>query len=223
MKQFICLGENTKKYITFAVPIEKEATRIDKNREEIKNMCYILPFIDSTRFMVSSLSNIVNNLSEGNHGIKCIRGHDDKKYDTFRIKYKYCDCFLEYTILKDDLIEYKYLCCNKNYQHKFDENLKERFFNTYKFSENDNNKFISLLRKGIYPYKYMDDWEKFNETSLSEKENFYNHLYIRDITDADYAHTKIVFKDSEVKHLGEYHDLYVQSSTLWLADEFENF
>ena len=100
MKQFICLGENTKKYITFAVPIEKEATRIDKNREEIKNMCYILPFIDSTRFMVSSLSNIVNNLSEGIHGIKCIRGHDDKKYDAFRIKYKYCNCCLEYTILK---------------------------------------------------------------------------------------------------------------------------
>ena len=44
---------------------------------------------------------------------------------------KYCDCFLEYKNFKDDLIEYKCLCCNKNYQHKFDEKLKERFFNTY--------------------------------------------------------------------------------------------
>ena len=43
---------------------------------------------------------------------------------------------------KDDLLEYKCLCCNKNYQHKFDEKLKERFFNTYKFSNHDNNKFI---------------------------------------------------------------------------------
>ena len=44
---------------------------------------------------------------------------------------KYCDCFLEYKNFKDDLIEYKCLCCNKNYQHKFDEKLKERVFNTY--------------------------------------------------------------------------------------------
>ena len=46
------------------------------------------------------------------------------------------------------------------------------FFNTYKFSHHDNNKFISLLRKGVYCYEYMDDWEKFNETSLPEKKNF---------------------------------------------------
>ena len=64
-KQFTCLGQNTEKYITFTIPIEKEVTIIDKNREEItKNIFYILQFIDSARFMVSSLSNLVNNLSE---------------------------------------------------------------------------------------------------------------------------------------------------------------
>ena len=42
------------------------------------------------------------------------------------IEYKYCDCFLEYSVFKDDLIEYKCLCCNKRYQWKFDEKLKER-------------------------------------------------------------------------------------------------
>ena len=64
-KQFTCLGKNTEKYITFTIPIEKEVTIIDKNREEItKNIFYILQFIDSARFMVSSLSNLVNNLSE---------------------------------------------------------------------------------------------------------------------------------------------------------------
>ena len=47
-----------------------------------------------------------------------------------------------------------------------------------------------LLRKGVFPYEYMDDWEKFNETSLPEKENFYSHLNIEDITDADYASQK---------------------------------
>ena len=55
-------------------------------------------------------------------------------------------------------------CRNKNCQRKFDEKLKERLFDTYKLSNHD--KLILLLRKDIYPYKYMDDLEKYNETSL---------------------------------------------------------
>ena len=106
-KQFTCLGENTEKYITFTVSIEKEVTRIDKNGEEItKNISYILQFIDSARFMASSLSNLVNNLSEGIHRIKCKFGHNDKKWEAGGIKYKHCDPFLEYTNFKDNLIEY---------------------------------------------------------------------------------------------------------------------
>ena len=71
--------------------------------------------------MASSLSNLANNPSEGIHRIKFKYGHDDKKCGTCGIKYKYCDCFLEYTNFKDDLIEYKYLCCEKYYQQRFDE------------------------------------------------------------------------------------------------------
>ena len=63
----------------------------------------------------------------------------------------------------------------------------------------------------------MDDWENFNETSLPEKEDFYSHLNMEDVTDADQAHVKRVCKDLERKILGEYHDLYVQSNTLLLA------
>ena len=183
----------------------------------------MLQFNDSARFMASSLSNLVNNFSEGIHRIKCKFGHDDKKCETCGIKYKYCDFFLEYTNFKNDLIEYKYLCCNKIYQRKFDERLKERFFNIYKFCNNDNNKFILLSQNGVYPYEHMDDREKFNETLLPEKEDFYSHLNMEVITDADYAHAKRVCKDFEIKNLGEYHDLYVQSNTLLLADVFENF
>ena len=80
--------------------------------------------------MVSSLSSLVNNLSEGIHKIECKCGHDDKKCETCGITDKYCDCFLEYTNFKDDLIKYKCLCCNKYYQNKIDEKSKERFFNT---------------------------------------------------------------------------------------------
>ena len=86
------------------------------------------------------------------------------------------------------------MCCNKNYQHKFDEKLKERFFNTYKFSNHDNNTPISLLRKGVYPYEYMDDWKKFNE-------DLYSHLNMEGITDAEFAHAKNVCKDFEIKKI----------------------
>ena len=79
------------------------------------------------------------------------------------------------------------------------------------------------MRKGIYPYEYMDNLEKLNETSLPEKEDFYSQLNMEDITDADYTHAKEVSKDFEIKNLGEYHDLYVQSDTLLLSDAFENF
>ena len=69
-KQFTCLGENTKKHMAFTVPIEKEVTRI--------NISHTLQFIDSARFMASSLSNLVNDLSESIRKIKCKYGHDDK-------------------------------------------------------------------------------------------------------------------------------------------------
>ena len=152
--------------------------------------------------MASSISNLINNLSEGLHRIKCKLEHDDKKCKICGIKYKYCDCFLEYTNFKDDLIEYKCLSCNKSYQGKVHEKLKERFFDTHQFlihTNHDNNKFVLLLRKGVYPYEYMNNWEKFNEKSLPEKEDFYSHLNMEDITDADYAHTKRVCKELEIK------------------------
>ena len=101
--------------------------------------------------------------------------------------------------------------------------IKDRFFNTYKFSNHDNNKFILLLRTGVYHYEYMDDWKKFNETSFPEKEDIYSHLNMEDITDADYTNAKRVYKDLEIKFFGKYHGLYVQSNTLLLADVFENF
>ena len=97
--------------------------------------------------MASSLSNLVNNLSERLRRIKCKFRHGNRNCETFGIKYKYCNCFLEYTNFKDDLTEYKCLSCTKSYQQKLDEKFKERLFNTYKFSNHDNNKFILLYKK----------------------------------------------------------------------------
>ena len=79
------------------------------------------------------------------------------------------------------------------------------------------------LRKGVYPYEYMDTWERVNEISLLDKKSFHNELYLEDITDKSYSHAQIVFEKFNLKNLGDYHDLYVQSDTLLLADVFENF
>ena len=83
-----------------------------------------------------------------------------------------------------------------------------RFFIACKFSNYDNNKF-NLLLQGVCPYEYMSDWEKMNEPSLPEKEDFYSHSNMEGISDADYVHAKRVCKDFEIKKWGEYHDLYV--------------
>ena len=64
---------------------------------------------------------------------------------------------------------------------------------------------------------------KINETILSEKEEFYSNLTMKDITDADYMHGKRVCRDFEIKNIGEYHDFYLKSDTLPLADVFEDF
>ena len=102
--------------------------------------------------MASPLSNLVNDFSEGIHKMKCKYGHDDKKCETCGITYKVCDCFLEYVNLKDDLIEYKCLCFSKIYQQKFDGKLRERFLNTYKFSNHDNNKFMKDIIVADYAH-----------------------------------------------------------------------
>ena len=67
-----------------------------------------------------------------------------------------------------------------------------------------------MLQNGVNPYEYMNDGEKFNETSWPEKEDFYSHFNMEDITNVDYTHAKGVCKDFEMKNLREYHDLYVQ-------------
>ena len=80
-----------------------------------------------------------------------------------------------------------------------------------------------MFGKGIYLYKYMDDWEKFNETTLPEKEEFYSNLDLEDITEGGYVHAKRACKDFEIKNLAEYHDLHLKNNVLLLAAVFENF
>ena len=91
--------------------------------------------------MTGLLSNLVNNLAERILKIKSKYGHDNKKCETFGNKYIDYGCCLEHTSVKDDLIEYKFLYFNKNYQETFYENLKKRFVITCKFSNHHINLF----------------------------------------------------------------------------------
>ena len=124
---------------------------------------------------------------------------------------------------KDGKLILRCFSCKKNYEKDFNKELIKRFANTCNFCDNDVNKFILLQRKGVYLYEYMDDWERFDETSLPDKESFYSSLNMENIDDIDYRHGNNVLKKIKLKNLGEYHHLYVQSDTLLLADVFENF
>ena len=198
---FECLGENTEKYITFSVPLKK---KIENKNIEIT---YKVTCIDSYRFMSSSLSKLVGNLSEVIHNNKCVD----------------CNSCLDYIKIENEKLLLKGFDCNTYYKKKFSKDLIKKFRNTYSFCDNDINKFVLLLRKGVYPYEYVYNWEKFDETPLPNKEDFYSNLNMEDINDIDYRHANNVFKRFELENLKEYHDLYVKSDTLLLADVFENF
>ena len=169
---FECLGENTEKYITFSVPIKKEI----KNKD--LEITYKIKFIDSYRFMSSSLSKLIDNLSERIHNNKCAN-------------FESC---LDYVKTKNENLILKCFNCKTYYEQDFNEELIKKFKNTYSFCNNDINKFVLLIRKGVYPYEYMDSWERFNETSLPSKEDFYSNLNMENIDDIDYRHGNNVFK-----------------------------
>ena len=138
---FTCLGENTEKYIIFSVPIKKvingdndndndnnNDNNNNNNNNKAKTITYRMKFIDSYRFLQSSLSTLTDNLSEINN--------------------------MNLGISRNTLVQ--------------------KFYNTYQLCENYFDKFNLLLRKGVYPYEYMDEWKKFNEDKLPDKELFYS-------------------------------------------------
>ena len=81
----------------------------------------------------------------------------------------------------------------------------------------------SMSQKGVYPYDFMDGFEKFNQTELPAKDQFYSILNDQHITDDEYDHANKVWNTFMIKTMGEYHDLYLVSDVLLLTDVFENF
>ena len=157
--------------------------------------------------MSSSLSKLIDNLSEGLHNNKCAD----------------CKSCIDYVKTKNEKLILKYFKCKQYYEKDFNKELIKRFASTYEFCNGNLNKFILLLRKGVYPYEYMDNWERLDEILLSNKESLYSNLNMENIDDIDYRPGINVFKRFKLTNLGKYPDLYVQSDTLLLADVFENF
>ena len=177
------MGENTEKYITFSVPIKNQITKIDKDdNDKIVDISYKVRFIDSFRFMSSSLSNLVDNVAA------------DEIKNMFSYECEDCNNKLDYLRFKDNNMLFKCFQCNSWCKNQFEDDLVNKFKNTYDFCNKDISKFILLLRKGIYPYEYTDSWERFEETSFPDNEAFYSSLNTENITDINYRHANKVFK-----------------------------
>ena len=163
------------------------------------------------RSMIDSLSQSINQISEIDNKIPQI----DKK----ETEYKFTDNMrFMINLLSRSVNKVSEIDNEISYTA-----LIENFPNTYQLCNKDLNKFALLLRKGVYPYEYMDRRERFKEESLPDKEHFNSELNKEHITDEDYAHAQIVWDTFNIKNLGKYHDLYVQSDTALLSDVFENF
>ena len=165
------------------MPIKREC---DNN----KIITYKLRFIDSFRFMSTSLSELVDNMSGNFNSIECKSCTENNRCEECK---------------------------------KLIEGLIKMFRSIHQFCNGDSHKFIFLLQKNVYPYEYIDSWQKLDETTLPHKEAFHSNLNLEDISDEDYSHAQKVQEVFETKNLGEYHNLYAQTDALLFADVFENF
>ena len=154
------IAKSIEDYISFSIKVEVDKY-VDKNGEE-RSKEIELRFIDSFKFMSSSLDSLVNNLAKGNHKFWGFEKFNDKQ------------CEL-------------------------------------------------LVKKGIYPYEHMDSWDKFNYSELPSKDKFYSKLNMSGVNNKDYNHARLVWNEFGIKNMGEYHDLYLLTDTILLANIFESF
>ena len=177
----------------------RDDTQVHKNIQ--------LRFIDSCRFIASSLDKLASNLC-CTSGIQC-----DKCKDNMEL----INIFGDY-IASLGCERYR----TKKTKNLVEGDLKKNFDHTSRFWGCDE-KFHLMIRKGVYPYEFMDDWEKFEETSLPPKDALYSRLNMKAISDQDYEHAQQVWNTMEKMALGCYHDTCLKTDVLLLADVFETF
>ena len=156
---------------------------LKKENDNSKKIMYKLNFIDSYRFISTSLSNLIDNLS-GVYDKECKKCMERKNIKL--------NC--EFIGLKNGSLSYKCKEYKKSYTKVANESIK--------FCNSDLNKLFLLLRKGIYPSEYIDSWERFDENIIPPKEAFYSKLNLENITDKDYQHVKKVWEASKIKNFG---------------------
>ena len=118
--------------------------------------------------------------------------------------------------VKHDQLLFRCFDCKKNYKKDFNRELIKRFANVYEFCNRNINKFILLLRKGVYPFEYMDGWEWSDEALLPMNEDFNSTVNMENMTCVDYRLAKRGFKHFNNNNAGDYHDLYVRSVHYYL-------
>ena len=185
------IPNNEEKYISFTKRIQV-ASYINKKGKTV-NKYKELRFIDSYKFMLSGLSNLVKNLTECGQcqTCKCVKQN---------LKCGSCSNCLDH---------------DKSCQSPKSDNMRV----ISKFYEGD--KLSLLLRKGVFPYDHFDSLDRLKETALPPIEAFYNELNKSNISATDYHHAQKVWETFEMKTMREYHDLYMKSDVLLLADVFE--
>ena len=165
-----------------------------------------LRFIDSIRFMASSLDSLSSNLV-GVSNMKCAT----------------CSKDCEFTQIDSDYVAHGKCKNSCSGYSKRQLNREEIYENFHNMCEDDDEKFRLLLRKGVYPYEYMDGWNRFVETQLPSGDKFYSKLNMSHISENDHVHAQRVWKAFDLKNMGEYHDLYLKTDVLLLANVFESF
>ena len=197
------------KNTTFSLVIaesEYNTRKLDKNGEEIiKVIKHRIRFVDTNRLLTASLDTCVNNLS-GLFECNC----KNKNNQAVKLSHN------------DTNIISKCKTCLKRTNHNI-ETLNGMFQFTKKISNRNIDKFMLLLRKGVYPYEYMDSFDKFKETEWPSQEKFNSSFRNTKITYNDYKHAKNVWKTINCKTMKDYHNLFVKLDTYLLADCFENF
>ena len=160
-----CIPSTEEKYISFSKKIKVGEYKSRRNGETV-TLNFEIRFIDSFKFLQTSLANLVENLQPDDfHNTKAI----------------------------------------------------------FKDGERSEGVVELLTRKGVYPYDYVSSIERFSETQLPPKSGFCSRLNDEDISDADYQHALNVWNTSQCQTIRDYHDLYLKSDVLLLADVFENF
>ena len=91
------------------------------------------------------------------------------------------------------------------------------------FDEYNEHQRELLIRKGMYPYEYIDSWDRFEEMNLPSKDSFYSALSMSGVSETDYEHARKIWREFGINNMGEYHHLYLKTDVILLANVFEAF